>query len=118
MKPKEANTTLVKIIALLSLIRWYNLLLFSLALYLSALFFTGKPEFWKEILSHPKLHIEVTSLNLLMMAGFIINAFYDFEKDIINRPDTTVFGRIISKAFCLNVYVAFVFLGVLSKSRN
>lgn len=112
MEPKEANTTLVKIIALLSLIRWYNLLLFSIALYLSALFFIGKPEFWKEILSHPKLHIEVTSLNLLMMAGFIINAFYDFEKDIINRPDTTVFGRIISKAFCLNVYVVFVFLGV------
>lgn len=112
MKLKEANTTLIKIIALLSLIRWYNLLLFSIALYLSALFFIGKPEFWKEILMHPKLHVEVASLNLLMMAGFIINAFYDFEKDIINRPDTTVFGRIISKSFCLNVYVVFVILGV------
>ena len=48
-----------------------------------------------------------------MLFRSLINAFYDFEKDIINKPQETIFGRIVSKRTCLNTYVLFIFLGLL-----
>jgi len=47
------------------------------------------------------------------MAGYIINAFYDFEKDLVNNPKGTVFSRIVSKTFCLRTYFLFNFLGTV-----
>ena len=43
------------------------------------------------------------------MAGYLINAFYDFEKDMINQPQKTYFNRVVSKKSCLNLYI-FCFL--------
>ncbi|MCB9196495.1 MAG: geranylgeranylglycerol-phosphate geranylgeranyltransferase [Flavobacteriales bacterium] len=104
---------ILKLISLLSIVRWYNVLIVSLALILSALFLLNPISDYKHILLQPKLYFEIGSIAFLMMAGFIINAFYDFEKDIINRPEETIFGRIVSKSFCLNSYVAFIFFGLI-----
>jgi 4-hydroxybenzoate polyprenyltransferase len=79
---------------------------------LSAVFLLNASADYKSTLLNPKLYIEIGSVAFLMMAGFIINAFYDFEKDIINRPEETIFGRIVSKSFCLNTYVFFIFIGL------
>ena len=46
------------------------------------------------------------------MGGYLINAFYDFEKDMINQPTKTYFGRLISKKSCLNIYVMVNALGI------
>lgn len=104
---------IIKFISLLSIVRWYNVLIVSLALLLSAVFLLNPSAEFKSILLNPKLYLEIGSIAFLMMAGFIINAFYDFEKDIINRPEETIFGRIISKSFCLNSYVFFIFIGLI-----
>tara|TARA_Y100000385_G_scaffold288706_1_gene356006 strand:- start:1184 stop:1861 length:678 start_codon:yes stop_codon:yes gene_type:complete len=48
------------------------------------------------------------------MGGFLINAFYDFEKDMINQPSKTYFGRLISKKTCLNIYVLLNIIGLLT----
>ena len=47
------------------------------------------------------------------MGGYLINAFYDFEKDLINHPETTYFGRLVSKKTCLNTYVILTILGIV-----
>jgi 4-hydroxybenzoate polyprenyltransferase len=60
-----------------------------------------------------KLYLNIISISLLTMAGYIINAFYDFEKDMINHPETTIFGKIISKRTCLNTYIVLILLGIL-----
>ena len=105
---------ILKFISLLSIVRWYNVLIVAIAMYFSALFLLNDVrEGISPILFDPRLHLAVFSVAFLMMAGFIINAFYDFEKDIINRPMETIFGRIVSKSFCLNTYVLFIFLGLL-----
>ncbi|MCB9195184.1 MAG: geranylgeranylglycerol-phosphate geranylgeranyltransferase [Flavobacteriales bacterium] len=104
---------ILKFISLLSIVRWYNILIVSMALMLSAVFLLNPSAQFKATLLNPKLYFEIGSIAFLMMAGFIINAFYDFEKDIINRPEETIFGRIVSKSFCLNTYVFFIFCGLL-----
>jgi 4-hydroxybenzoate polyprenyltransferase len=48
------------------------------------------------------------------MGGFLINAFYDFEKDMINQPSKTYFGRLVSKKTCLNIYVLLNIIGLLT----
>lgn len=103
---------IIKIISLLSIVRWYNILLVSVALILSALFLLNPISEYKTTLLNHRLYFEIGSVAFIMMAGFIINAFYDFEKDIINKPQETIFGRIVSKSFCLNTYVIFIFFGL------
>ena len=52
----------------------------------------------------------VAASAFIIAGGFIINSFYDLEKDLINQPHKTLFDRVVSKAFCLNTY--FVLNGV------
>ncbi len=106
------NQQIVKFIALLSIIRWYNVLIVSIALLFSAVFLLNDAHEYKDTLYDFRLYFSIISIAFLMKAGFIINAFYDFEKDIINRPEETIFGRIVSKTSCLNAYVLFIFIGL------
>lgn len=113
--PSKKSTTLIKIIALLSLVRWYNVLLVGIALFLTASFLLkiNLDSGWRNIIVDPKIYIEIIAISFLIQAGYVINAFYDFEKDIINKPHETIFGRVISKRTCINAYILFIFLGLL-----
>lgn len=102
-----------KIFAMLSLVRWYNVLLINIGLYLSAIFLLHSESEWISTLLDRDLHIIILSLDFFIMAGYIINAFYDFEKDLVNNPKGTVFSRIVSKTFCLRTYFLFNFLGTV-----
>ena len=48
----------------------------------------------------------------IIAGGYIINNFYDLEKDLINRPEKTLFGRVVSRRFCLNCYFLFNTVGL------
>tara|TARA_B100000497_G_scaffold125764_1_gene162961 strand:- start:1191 stop:1868 length:678 start_codon:yes stop_codon:yes gene_type:complete len=48
------------------------------------------------------------------MGGYLINAFYDFEKDMINHPNKTYFDRLVSKKSCLNIYLFVNIIGVIA----
>lgn len=97
----------VKVIALLSIVRWYNILVTALAQYLTALYVFNPGVPVMELLGEPDLHLMVLTTTLIIAAGYIINSFYDLEKDLINRPEQTIFGRLISKSFCLRCYLFF-----------
>jgi len=106
---------LYKLWALLSLVRWYNVLIVAIALYLSAIFIFNPQHSPRVVLSDWKLHAEVIALCLFIMSGYIINAFYDVEKDLINRPQRTFFDKHISREFSFNCYFGFNTLaGILS----
>ncbi len=94
-----------------SLVRWYNILLLIIALYLSSLFILNPIISKLDLLKDLHLHLNIFGISALLMAGYIINAFYDFEKDMINHPKTTVFGLIISKSSCLNTYIGLLIIG-------
>jgi 4-hydroxybenzoate polyprenyltransferase len=104
----------IKFIALLSIVRWYNILLIIFAQYLFA-FVLMRPQentFWI-VLSDIKLHAIVLASIFSIAAGFIINNFYDFEKDLINRPQTTLFNKWVSKQSTLNFYIGFNCISLL-----
>jgi 4-hydroxybenzoate polyprenyltransferase len=108
---KKQKYLFVKFLALFTLVRWYNIFLITFALYLSAIFLINPRENWLEVTLTYKLHLTIASLAFFVMAGYIINAFYDFEKDIINRPKETIFDRVISKTSCLRAYGIFILIG-------
>ena len=110
---KKQKYLFVKFLALFTLVRWYNILLITFALYLSAVFLINPRENWLEVSLSYKLHLTIASLAFFIMAGYIINAFYDFEKDMINRPKETIFDRVISKTSCLRAYGIFILIGFI-----
>ncbi len=66
-----------------------------------------------QLVTDYKLHAIVLASVFSIAGGFIINNFYDYEKDLINRPHLTIFTRIISKKTTLNLYILFNILTIL-----
>ena len=99
-----------------SVVRGYNILVIILAQYLAAIF----------ILAHDwPLYKVVFDLNLLMLvlasaatiaSGYIINNFYDSEKDLINRPQKSMLDRLVSQNTKLSFYFVLNFLAVVFAS--
>ncbi len=110
---KKQRTILVKFLAYLGLVRWHNLGLVALAQYLAAIFLLNPSKSFLQIIANPGLHFLVFSSGLIIAGGYLINAFYDMEKDLANRPKKLIMGRIISKSFALNTYLLFNFTGLL-----
>lgn len=110
---KKQRTILVKFLAYLGLVRWHNLGLVALAQYLAAIFLLNPNKSFLQIIANPGLHFLVFSSGLIIAGGYLINAFYDMEKDLANRPKKLIMGRIISKSFALNTYLLFNFTGLL-----
>lgn len=109
-----AKPIAIKLIALLSIVRWYNILLTVFAQYLSAyVLMKDMDRTIFLILGDLKLHAIVIASVFSIGAGFIINNFYDFEKDLINRPEATLFNKWISKQSTLNFYLLFNILCLL-----
>ncbi len=110
---RQKRFLLIKVFALLSIIRWLNIGLTLCAQYLAAVFVLNPTKNYSEILSNPKLHLMTLASAFIIAAGYILNSFYDLEKDLVNRPNKTLFGRVVSRSFCLNCYFAFNTLGLI-----
>ncbi len=99
-----------------SVVRGYNILIIILAQYLTSIF----------ILAHNKpLGKVLFDINLLMLVlasaasiagGYIINNFYDSEKDLINRPQKSMLDRLVSQNTKLSFYFVLNFLAVICAS--
>jgi 4-hydroxybenzoate polyprenyltransferase len=99
-----------------SVVRGYNILIIVIAQYLTSIY----------ILAHDKpLRQVVLDLNLFMLvlasasaiaAGYIINNFYDSEKDLINRPNKSMLDRLVSQNTKLSFYFVLNFLAVVMAS--
>ena len=92
-------------LALLRLIRWYNVLLTLLAQYLCAFFVFAPGRSWWQHFTDYRLHLIACCTTLIVSAGFIINSFYDRERDAINHPDRLSLQRHVSKEFALRMYL-------------
>lgn len=57
-----------------------------------------------------RLHLIVLASNLTVASGFIINNYYDREKDMVNRPSKTLFERLINKRQSIQLYLTFNFI--------
>ncbi len=116
MLTRKQKHILIKFFSMFSVIRGYNILIIVLAQYLTSIF----------ILAHNKsLHQVVFDLNLFMLVlasaatiagGYIINNFYDSEKDLINRPIKSKLDRLVNQNTKLSFYFVLNFIAVIFAS--
>lgn len=93
--------------------RWYNIFFLALSQYLSVVFILNEPENYWITLKNPNLHLIVFASLLIVAGGYLINNFYDLEKDLINRPQRTVYQKIVRQSTTMRLYFLFNFIGAL-----
>jgi 4-hydroxybenzoate polyprenyltransferase len=103
----------LKFLALLSIVRWYNILLLVIAQYLAAFLVLRPISQWRESVLDYRLHLIIFASGLVIAAGFIINNIYDQEKYLIHRPQQTLFERLISRSTTLQFFFLFNALAAL-----
>lgn len=102
-----------KIVGLFSVVRGTNIIMLTIAQYLSAIFVFDVGATLLETLVNWHLHLVVLSTISVVSAGYIINDFYDAKIDAINKPVKTKIGNWISQGFKLRVYFSLNLLAFL-----
>jgi len=69
-----------------------------------------------EVVLDINLFLIVVSTALAIASGYLINNFYDSEKDLINRPKKTLLDNYVSQKTKLGVYFTLNFLSVIIAS--
>jgi len=113
MLKRKQKLLIFKLSALLSMVRWYNIFFLALAEYLAVVFILNDPMDWVYTLSNPALHCIVFASLFSVSAGYIINNFYDLEKDLINRPNKTIYEKIVKQSTALRLYFLFNVIAAL-----
>ena len=94
----------LKILSLISVVRGYNILVLVIAQYLTSMYILAPEYPLGKVLFDPNLFFLVLSTASAVASGYIINNFYDSEKDLINRPQKTMLDRFVSQRTKLSVY--------------
>ena len=100
-----------KFLSLLSVVRGYNIVIIVLAQYLASIFIFSPEKSLREILLDLNLYFIVLASICVIAAGYIINNFYDADKDKINRPYKAKIDSIVNQKTKLYIYFFLNFLG-------
>lgn len=104
-----------KFIGLFSVVRGYNIMMICIAQYLTAIFILSRQPL-RQVLLDPRLFAIVLAGALAVAGRYIINAFYDQEKDLINKPTRTLMERMVGQHTKLSLYFILNFLSVIVAS--
>lgn len=110
MLTKKSKLLLLKVFSLFSVVRGYNIPVIVLAQYLSSIFILAPERRALDVILDWRLFILVFTSTLTIASGYIINNFYDSEKDLINRPNKSMLDRLVSQKTKLQVYFGLNFL--------
>lgn len=101
-----------KLFGLFSVVRGYNILIIVLAQYLTAIYILAPDLPVRNVIFDLNLLMLVLASSTAIAGGYIINNFYDREKDLINRPRKTMLDRLVSQRTKLSAYFILNFLSV------
>ena len=117
--PLIGHRTVLRFIYFLGVVRWYNLLLLGISQYLLAAYILlvkngsdKKMAFW-QFLTDTTVHSMALATIFTVAAIFIINSFYDLDKDWINKSNMALMSRAIGTGQLANLYIVFNTLGLL-----
>tara|TARA_R110002049_G_scaffold279949_4_gene459168 strand:+ start:629 stop:1486 length:858 start_codon:yes stop_codon:yes gene_type:complete len=99
-----------------SVVRGYNILIIVIAQYLASIYILAHDKPLKEVLFDVNLFMLVLASSATIAGGYIINNFYDSEKDLINRPIKSTLDRLVSQNTKLSFYFVLNFLSVVMAS--
>lgn len=112
---QNIKQNILKFWSLFSVVRGYNILVICIAQYLASIFILSQRSA-TEILFDINLFMLVLSGALAIAGGYIINAFYDEEKDLINTPSKVMIERLIGQNTKLTLYFLLNFSSVFVAS--
>jgi len=98
MFSRKNRLLLYKLLSLFSVVRGYNILMITLAQYLASIYILSPDLPLRQVVLDINLFIIVTASALVIASGYIINNFYDAEKDLINKPTKSMLDRLVVSA--------------------
>ena len=116
MLSRKNKLLLFKLLSLFSVVRGYNILMITLAQYLASIYIFSPDIPLRQVIFDLDLFLIVTASALVIASGYIINNFYDAEKDLINKPTKSMLDRLVSQRFKLTTYFILNFLSVFVAS--
>ena len=99
-----------------SVVRGYNILVIVIAQYLTSIYILAYDKPIKEVVFDINLLMLVLTSSVTIASGYIINNFYDSEKDLINRPQKSMLDRLIGQNTKLVFYFVLNFIAVIFAS--
>lgn len=116
MLSRQQKHIFLKFFSLFSVVRGYNILVVGIAQYLTSIYIFAPDLTVKEVLFDINLLMLVLASSATIASGYIINNFYDSEKDLINRPNKTMLDRLVSQNTKLSIYFILNFLAFIFAS--
>ena len=116
MFSRRQKHLLLKFFSMFSVVRGYNILIIVIAQYLASVFIFAHHLPLHKVLFDLNLFMLVSASALTIASGYIINNFYDSEKDLINRPQKSKLDRLVSQNTKLSFYFVLNFLAAILAS--
>ncbi len=116
MLSRRQKHILIKFFSLFSVVRGYNILVIVFAQYLASVYIFANDKPLKSVLLDLNLLMLILASSATIAGGYIINNFYDSEKDLINRPSKTMLDRLVSQNTKLSFYFVLNFLAAVFAS--
>ncbi len=116
MLSRKQKYFFLKFFSLFSIVRGYNVLAIIIAQYLTSVYILAPQLPVKKVLFDVNLLMLVLASASAIASGYIINSFYDSEKDLINRPRKTMLDRLVSQRTKLTSYFVLNFISVIFAS--
>lgn len=116
MLSRRQKHILLKFFSLFSVVRGYNILVVVIAQYVASVYIFAHNKPVKTVLLDVNLLMLVLASSATIASGYIINNFYDSEKDLINRPRKTMLDRLVSQNTKLSFYFVLNFVAVVFAS--
>ena len=116
MFSQQQKQVLLKFFSMFSVVRGYNILVIIIAQYLASIYILAPERPLREVLFDHNLFIIVLATAAVIAGGYIINNFYDSEKDLINRPHKTKLDGMVSQNTRLSLYFVLNFLAAILAS--
>lgn len=116
MLSRKNRLLLLKALSLVSIVRGYNVLMIALAQYLASIYILSPDLPLRQVVLDVNLFLIVLSSAMVIAAGYIINSFYDSEKDLINKPRKSMLDRLVPQRTKIQAYFVLNFASVLTAS--
>ena len=116
MLTRRQKLILLKFFSMFSVVRGYNILVVVVAQYITSIYIFAHDKPLRQVVLDVNLLMLVLASAATIAGGYIINNFYDSEKDLINRPQKSMIDRLVSQNTKLSFYFVLNFLAVIMAS--
>ena len=116
MLSRNQKDVLLKFFSMFSVVRGYNILIVVIAQYLASIYILAYDKQLSEVVFDHNLFFLVLASAATIAGGYIINSFYDSEKDLINKPNKTMLDGLVSQNTKLTFYFILNFMAAFMAS--